>query len=95
MVVPFFFGLLRGRSGRDAILLGALSGGILWMVASTFLYLTGSRIIAGRVATMMALGSSPLLILLTAVIAAGSSGIAASTGFAIRRIIPGLNRGDG
>jgi hypothetical protein len=93
MVVPFFFGVLRARSGHDAFLLGALSGGVLWMAASLFLYLTGSRIIAGRVAAMMGLGFSPLLIILTALIAAISSGIAASSGFAVRRVIPGLNRG--
>lgn len=93
MVVPFVFGLLRGRSGRDAFLFGALSGGVLWMAASIFLYLTGSRIIAGRIAAMMGLGFSPLLIILTALIAAISSGIAATSGFAVKRVIPGLNRG--
>jgi hypothetical protein len=95
MVVPFVFGVLRARSGRDAFLLGVLSGGILWLIASTYLYLTSSHIVAGRVAIMMGLGSSPLLLVLTSLIAATSSGIAASTGFVVRRIIPGLNRGDG
>ena len=84
LVVPFVFALLRGRSGRDVFLIGVLSGGVLWMAASTVLYVTGSQIIAGRVAIMMGLGSSPLLIALTTLIAAGSSGIAASTGFAVR-----------
>lgn len=94
MIVPFVFGVVRARSGRDAFLLGILSGGILWLVASIYLYLTGSQIVAGRVAIMMGLSSSPLLIVLTSLIAAGSSGVAASTGFAVRRIIPALNHGD-
>ena len=91
MVVPFIFSMVRSRSGRDAFLVGSLSSGVIWFAVSLYYYLTGSQIIAQRVATMMGLGSSLILIVLTTLIALVAGGIAASAGYAVKRLIPGIN----
>lgn len=88
MVVPFVFGVVRAKSGRYALLLGMFSGGILWFASSTYCYLTGSQIIARRVAAMMGLGSPVLLIIVTTIMAVITGGIAASAGYAIRILVP-------
>jgi hypothetical protein len=88
MVVPFVISIIRAGSGRYAFWIGFLSGGLLWFVTSTYQYLTGSQIIARRVASMVGLGSSLLLIILTALIAAIAGGLAASAGYELRQILP-------
>jgi hypothetical protein len=54
---------------------------------SLFLYLTGSGIIATRMARMFGLGRSWLMIAATALIAAVAAGISGYTGFAVRTLV--------
>ncbi len=87
IVLPFVVGTVRARSGVHGFLLGSLSCGILWLLASVFQYFTGSQIIARRVALMFGVGAPFLLVIITTLIAAISGGLAASTGHAIRQIV--------
>jgi len=85
MLVPFLFGMLRAKTSVYAFLLTAASMGVLWFLASIYDYLTGSRIIAFRVAEMITSSSVVLLFVLTTVIAAVPAGIAGVAGYLIRK----------
>jgi len=86
MVVPFAYGAAAARSGGKALLTGLAAAGILWLGASLILYLTGSGLIAGRMATMFKLGDSRLLVLATGLVAALAAGLAGYSGYAVRRL---------
>ena len=86
MVVPFVYSLLRARSGWGGFRVGMFSAGLLWLAGSVYMYFTGGRIIAGRVAQMFNLGISWLMILLTTVIAAVAAGFAGLAGYHLRSL---------
>jgi hypothetical protein len=88
MVVPFAVTFISPTSGWGAFLLGAISAGAVWLLASFVLYLTQSQIIAMRIAAMLSLGSGWVLVLLTGLIALLSGGVAGATGNALRRVLP-------
>jgi hypothetical protein len=91
--VPLAFGLAARASIRRTTGRGAAAGGLAWVGASLFFYLTSGRIIAGRVAAMFGLGSHRgwLMIVLSGLAGALVAGLAAfagaSTGKAIHDIM--------
>lgn len=85
IVIPLLYGLIRGKTGKRAFLFGSASSCILWFGMGLYKYLTGSEIIAARVAEMMGLGNVWLLLTLTVFVAALVGGFAGSTGFHLRR----------
>jgi hypothetical protein len=80
MIVPFVYGAAGARKPWQAVRTGLLSAGLLWLGASLFLFLTGSRIVAGRVAAMFGLGNSWLLIAATALLAALAGAVSGYAG---------------
>jgi hypothetical protein len=85
--VPFVLGMIRAKSGWYVFLIGMSSAGLLWFMSSTYYYVTGSQIIANRIAEMFGLGSPFLLIFITGFTAACAGGFAGSSGHAIRNLI--------
>ena len=83
MIVPFAYGAAAARSGAKAFWTGFVSAGLLWLSASLYLFLTGSRIIAERMARMVGLGPSWLMVLATTHVAALAAAISAYAGRAV------------
>lgn len=86
MIIPFSFGAAVATSGWRAIRTGLLSAGLLWLGAGTYFYLTGSHLIATRIARMFGLGKSWPLIAVTAVVAALAAGLSGYAGYATRHV---------
>ena len=86
MIVPFAYGLSVGRSGWKAARTGLLSAGLLWAGWSTYLYLTGSGKVAGRMAAVLGIGRSWLMILLTAFVAAAAAAVSGYAGFCVKSL---------
>jgi len=83
MAVPFLYGLLFGRSAQRSFWTGGLAAGLLWLGAATYFHLTGSALIARRIAMMMNLGSSWLMVLAAGLLAAVAAGIAGLAGHSV------------
>jgi hypothetical protein len=86
MAVPFLYGLGFGRSAWRSFRTGALSAGLLWLAASAYFHLTSSALIARRVAMMMKLDSSWLMVAVAGLLAGLAAGIAGLAGFSIRAL---------
>ncbi len=84
MIVPFAYGAAAARSGGKAFRTGFFAAGLLWLGASAYFYLTGSRLIATRMAGMFGLGSSWLMVFVTGLIAAVAAGVSAYAGYAVQ-----------
>ncbi len=91
MIVPFAFGAAAG-SGWKALRTGFLAAGLLWLGASAYLFLTGSRIIAGRMAAMFGLGESWVMVLATGLIAGLAAAFSGYAGYAVRALFRGTPR---
>jgi hypothetical protein len=87
MIVPFAYGAAAARSGWKALGTGLFAAGLLWLGSSLFLYLTGSGLIATRMARMFGLGRPWLMIVTTALIAAIAAGISGYAGYAVRTFV--------
>jgi hypothetical protein len=83
MIVPFAYGATTTGGGKAART-GLLSAGLLWLGAGTYFYLTGGRIIAGRMAVMFGLGKAWTMIAATALVAGLAGGLAGYAGHAAR-----------
>ncbi len=92
MIVPFGFGVAASGTARKAFWTGFSAAGLLWLGAALFFMLTGSRIIAGRMAGMFGLGSGWFLAPVTALVAALAGAVAGCAGHAVRAVI-GKRRG--
>jgi hypothetical protein len=84
MIVPFVFGAASTMRGWPAFRTGFLAAGLLWLGAGTYLYLTGARIIAARMARLFGFGQPWPLILVTAAVAALAAGLSGYAGCAVR-----------
>lgn len=87
MAIPFLFTFLLANSAWDGFRIGILGAGLLWLLASIFYWLTGSQIIAARVANMMGVGFSFAMVLITCVVAMIASGFAGMSGYLFRFVI--------
>ena len=87
MIVPFAYGAASARSGWKAFRAGFFAAGLLWLGTSFFLYLTGSGLIATRMARMFGLGKSWLMIVATALVAAVAAGISGYAGYTVRALV--------
>lgn len=85
MLLPFAYGTAAARSGGEAFRTGSLSAGLLWLGAAVLFLLTGADLIAARMASLLGLGASWLMVPATALPAAVAAGVSAAAGFAIRR----------
>jgi len=94
MIVPFAYGAALARSGGKAFRNGLFAAGLLWLGASLFLYLTGSGLIATRMAGMFGLGSSWLMVLATGLIAAVAAGVSGYAGYAVRSVYKKAGKGE-
>jgi zinc transporter ZupT len=86
MIVPFAYGAAVAKSGWKALRTGVLSAGLLWLGAGVYFLLTGSRIIAERMAKMFGLGSPWLMVLVTTLIAAVAAALSGYAGYAVRAL---------
>jgi len=86
MVVPFLFGFFFWRSAWRSFRTGAAAAGLLWLVAATAYHLSGSALIAQRMAMMMRLGSSWLMVVAAGLLAAVAAGVAGLAGYSIRAL---------
>jgi len=84
MIVPFGYGAARAKSGWRAFRTGLVAAGLLWLGAATYLYFTGSGLIAARMARMFGVGRPGLMIAAAALVAAVAAGLAGYAGFAAR-----------
>ena len=87
MIVPFAYGAAAARSGWKAFRTGFFAAGLLWLGTSLFLYLTGSGLIATRMARMFGLGRSWLMVFVTALVAAVAAGASGYAGYAVRALV--------
>lgn len=87
MIVPFAHGASIARSGGKAFGTGFAAAGLLWLGASAYFHLTGSRLIAERMARMFGLGNSWLLVLAAGLVAAVAAGLSGYAGYALGRIV--------
>jgi hypothetical protein len=83
-IVPFAYGAAAARSGGKALRTGFFAAGLLWLGASLYLCVTGSGLIAERMAAMFGLGKSWLMVIVTGLIAAVAAGVAGYAGYAVR-----------
>lgn len=86
MIVPFAYGAAAAKSGWKAFRTGFSAAGLLWLGAGIFLYLTGSGLIATRMARMFGLGASWLMVPVTALVAAVAAGVSGYAGYAVRAV---------
>ena len=84
MVIPFVYGVTLAKTGRGSFQAGAMGAGLLWLGWCLYLLVTGSEIIAGRIAVMFSVKYSGLLLLLTAIFAAVVAGISGWAGHFFR-----------
>jgi hypothetical protein len=87
MIVPFAYGAAGAKTGWKAFRTGLFAAGLLWLGASVYLFLTGSRLIAERMARMFGLGRAWPMIIATALVAALAAGLAGYAGYACRKLI--------
>lgn len=92
MIVPFAHGAAAARSGRKAFWTGFLAAGLLWLGAGLYFLLTGSAVIAGRMAAMFGLGRGWLMVPATALVAALAGAVSGYAGYAARGAL-GRHRG--
>jgi hypothetical protein len=81
IVVPFVYGVILSHKGSGGFRAGAIGAGLLWLGWGLYLLLTGSKIIAGRMAVMFSIKYSWLMLLLTAVFAAVVGGLSGWAGY--------------
>jgi len=86
MAVPFVYGATAARKGGKAFLAGFCAAGLLWLGAALYLYLTGSDLIAARMAVLFKTGNARLLVVATGFVAALAAGLAGYAGYAVRRL---------
>jgi hypothetical protein len=87
MIVPFAYGAAAARTGGKAFRNGLFAAGLLWLGTSLYLYLTGSGLIASRMASMFGLGKSWLMVPVTTLIAAIAAGISGYAGYTVRTLV--------
>jgi uncharacterized membrane protein YeaQ/YmgE (transglycosylase-associated protein family) len=89
--LPFACGLVFGKSCRRAAWRGASAGGLSWLGASLYLYISSGRIIAGRIAAMFGLGRDRgwLMVIATGLLGAIIAGLAAYAGASLREALRG------
>ncbi len=87
MIVPFAYGAATARPGWKSFRTGFFAAGLLWLGTSLYLYLTGSGLIASRMAGMFGLGKSWLMIFITGLIAAIAAGVSGYAGYAVRALV--------
>jgi hypothetical protein len=86
MAVPFAYGATAAPKGGKAFLAGFGAAGLLWLGGALCFYLTGSRLIAARMAAMFKVGDARLLILAAGLVAALAAGLAGYAGYALKRL---------
>ena len=86
MAVPFLYGLTFAGSGWRAMRDGFLSAGLLWFGSAIFFYVTGSALIAKRMAGMFGLGLGWLMIIVTALAAGVAAAFAGYAGYSVKGI---------
>ncbi len=86
MIVPFAYGAAGAGTGGRALRTGFLSAGLLWLGASLYFYLTGSRLIAVRMTRMFGFERSWMMVLATALIAAVAGALSGYAGYTVRAL---------
>jgi hypothetical protein len=86
MAVPFVYGAAAAPKGGKAFLAGFGAAGLLWLGGAVFYYLTGSRLIAARMAAMFKVGDARLLAVAAGLVAALAAGLAGYAGCAAKRL---------
>jgi len=86
MVIPFMYEFFLGRSGWHGFIIGAASSGLLWLITSLFYFFTSADLIVPRIASMMAVNMSWLIVGIATLIAIVAGGAAGSCGFFLRNI---------
>jgi hypothetical protein len=84
LVLPFFYGLLSNKTPFRAMSVGMISCGIVWGSMALYHYLTDAKIVVSRIAAMMGIDNSVVLLLYTILIALLCGGIAALAGRNLR-----------
>lgn len=87
MIVPLAYGASVARSGGKAFVTGSAAAGLLWLGAALTFHLTGSRLIAERMAKMFGLRSSWLMVLAAGLVAALAAGVSGYAGYAVGRVV--------
>ncbi len=82
--VPLLYGFFRGKSGRQSLLAGLVSAGLLWLVAALYHFLGDAALVAPRVAQMLGLAAPEGLVAISALIGMVCGGCAGLTGFLVR-----------
>jgi len=92
MAVPFLFGLAAGRSAWSSVRTGAAAAGALWLGAAAYFQLTGSALIARRMAALTGLGSPWLMVAAAPLAAALAAGVSGLAGFSLRALLMGKRK---
>jgi len=86
-VLPFLWGIFFFRASGEAFWYGGLAGAIMWTGAAAWLWGNYGYYIVPRIANLLQLPYSGLLLLIVLVISFLSAGLAAAGGYFLRAII--------
>lgn len=86
IVVPFIYGLLVSKKAWPAVRTGMFSAGLLWFLWSLYFLITGSDIIASRVAVMFGLKYSWMMLVITFLFAAVTACLSGWAGYLLRSV---------
>src|SRR4030095_6373350 len=87
MIVSFLLALFLGRKGGQAFLAGFFGCGIVWLMMALFIQLATGDLLTNRIADLFTLPSPMLLFIVTFFVAAIAGGMAALTGWYLKKII--------
>ncbi len=85
MVVPLVFFMVWKRGPWKSLMLAGSGGGLVWLGYSVYTYLGGGQIIASRMADMMGIRPSWLLIIVTGLVGFIAAAVAGLSGYFIRQ----------
>lgn len=87
MLVPFLFGLTKGRSAGESLKVGAVSAGLLWGAAGLYYWMTAGSRVSNRVSAMMGVeANGAWLLIVTALVALLAAGSAALCGYYLKAL---------
>jgi hypothetical protein len=90
-VVAFGVALWKASSGGNAFLSGFLAIVLVWTVMAGFIHIHTEGILSNKIAALFYLPSPLLLIIITAFIGGLVGGMAALSGFFVRKLFERIN----
>lgn len=90
-LIAFIAAYFYGKGNRHSFISGFFAIGILWTALALFQSLPNDNVLASRVATLFQLPNWSLLLLVTAMLGALVGGLAAWSGYLVRKVFSESN----